>query len=186
MKNRVTTNQTGEEYDQIICDQDHIILEDHVCLYPGYVTVEDGKYWQNYSDDPNNRFNFPASDARMAEDPNWKAWVEGGMLKNRKEYRRTENVQIAPEGISNDMHFTDIESMFEYLDKFRLTFKQTIPYEGETGNLFKVAYQWIDRDDLMRCAWCDRPYGEIKQEETPEAHIQKHVDEDVDNTDPVG
>lgn len=118
MKSRVTHNESQVEYDQIICDQDHIILEDHVCLYPGYITVEDGKYWQNYSDDPNNRFNFPASDERMANDPNWKAWVEGGMLKNRKGYRHLYHVQALPEGTVdsvNGMHFTDLESMFEWI-----------------------------------------------------------------------
>lgn len=117
MIERVTNNQTQIEYDQVICDVSKIILEDHVCLYPGYVTVSGNRYWQNFSEDPNNRFSFPASDPRMQQDPSYQQWVKDGMLKNRKEFRVVKEVNTLPEGSPemNGMHFTDLDTMLQFM-----------------------------------------------------------------------
>ena len=78
-------------------------MEDKVCLLPGYVEVKNGRLLRHYSDDPNN------------SDPIRKPWE----LKNRKEFRRVEDVGKADKR-AEGKHFIDLEvynRLYNKLDK---------------------------------------------------------------------
>lgn len=78
------------KHNQVICDRTKIILEDGVCVYPGYVEIKDGHIFTHTTDDPNNKIT-----------PGMRGF-KAGMLKNRKEYERIEqsgkNDRNIPEG----------------------------------------------------------------------------------------
>ena len=130
---KTTPDGTQTSHNQFVCNATDIILVDHVCLLPGYVTVRDGKYWQTFSDDPNNRFYFPAPDPRMAQDPNFQTWIANGMLKNRLEYQKVDAIQAVPEELKDvlkddeEYHFVDLETMFKWIEFKRS--QDTLPRE---------------------------------------------------------
>lgn len=104
---------------QVVCDSSKIILEDHVCLYPGYLTVTGGQITQNFSDDPNNSVDpFIINSDGTAKSPNPEYKI--GMLTNRKEFRRVEEVGPAPTELTSDtFHFINADAMDKYLESVK-------------------------------------------------------------------
>jgi hypothetical protein len=105
--------RAGQPWTHVVCDSTGIILEDGVCLYPGYVEIQSGQVIQNFSDDPHNAMGPAILDSEgKPKGPNPEFSV--GMLKNRVEFRRTENLGAAPAHLSDGQHFLDLDTMHRY------------------------------------------------------------------------
>lgn len=102
-------------HEQVLCDASKIILEDHVCLYPGYLEVKDGRVLQHYSDDPNNAIEQFLTNERgevTGTNPAWNATI----LKNRKEFRRVEDRGEAHDVLkAGHFHFINEEAMHKFI-----------------------------------------------------------------------